>query len=62
MASPRTKKADTTKREASLRKRAASRNYTLEKEGNVWYAAIGGTRYGPLRTLDDVDEFLPKDG
>ncbi len=48
------------KREADLRKRAASRGYTLQKEGDVWYAEIGGTRYGPLRTLADVDEFLPK--
>ena len=48
-------------REASLRKRAASRNYTLEKDGDVWYAAIGGTRFGPLATLDEVDEFLPKE-
>jgi hypothetical protein len=31
------------------------------EDGNVWYAAIGGTRYGPLRTLDDVGEFLPKE-
>ena len=49
------------KREADLRKRAASRNYSLEKEGNVWYASIGGTRFGPLATLDDVEEFLPKE-
>jgi hypothetical protein len=61
MARPRSKKADPSTREADLRKRAASRNYTLEKDGNVWYAAIGGTRYGPLRTLDEVDGFLPKD-
>ena len=45
-------------READLRKRAASRNYTLEKDGDVWYAATGGTRFGPLR--DEVDEFLPR--
>lgn len=48
-------------REDGLRKRAASRNFTLEREGDVWYAAIGGTRFGPLRTLDEVDEFLPKE-
>ncbi len=60
MARPRaTKKSES--REASLHRRAASRHYTLEKHGDVWYARIGGTRYGPLRTLDDVDEFLPKE-
>jgi hypothetical protein len=48
-------------REAVLRKRAASRNYTLVKEKDGWYAAIGGTRFGPLRDLDAVDEFLPKE-
>ena len=48
-------------REASLRERAASRNYTLEKEGEVWFARIGGTRFGPLRTFAEVDEFLPKE-
>ena len=65
MAKPRTKREDTPSssrsREASLRKRAASRGYTLQKEDDVWYAEIRGTRYGPLRTLADVDEFLPKD-
>ncbi len=61
MARPRaTKKSES--REASLRERAASRNYTLEKEDGVWYAAIGGTRFGPMRTLDEVDQFLPKEG
>ncbi len=48
-------------REAQLQERAASRSYTLEKDGNVWYARIGGTRYGPMRNLDEVDEFLPKE-
>jgi hypothetical protein len=48
-------------REAVLRKRAASRKYTLVKEKDGWYAAIGGTRFGPLRDLDAVDEFLPKE-
>lgn len=48
-------------REDQLRKRAASRGYVLEKDGNDWYAAIGGTRFGPMRSLDEVDEFLPKD-
>lgn len=48
-------------REAELQKRAASRNYVLEKDGKVWYAAIGGTRFGPMKSLDEVDEFLPKE-
>ncbi len=62
MARPSTtaKKSDSA-REASLRKRAASRNYTLEKQGDAWYAVVGGTRYGPMRNLDEVDEFLPKE-
>jgi hypothetical protein len=55
------KKKTTVSREAALRKRAASRSYTLEKHGDVWYARIGGTRFGPMRTLADVDEFLPKE-
>ncbi len=60
MARPRaTKRSES--REASLKKRAASRSYTLEKDGDVWYASIGGTRYGPMQTLDEVDEFLPKE-
>ncbi len=60
MARPRaTKKSES--REASLRERAASRNYTLEKQGDAWYAVVGGTRYGPMRNLDEVDEFLPKE-
>ena len=46
-------------REASLHKRAASRGYTLVKEGDVWYAVIGETRFGPLRTFADIEEFLP---
>jgi len=50
----------TSSREVSLRERAASRNYTLEQEAGAWYACIGGTRFGPMATLDDVDEFLPK--
>jgi len=65
MGRPRTKRESVSpssrSREASLRKRAASRGYTLEKENGVWYAAIGDTRFGPLQTLDDVDEFLPKE-
>ena len=60
MARPRAKaKPKPASREASLRERAASRGYELLKEGDVWYAAIGGTRFGPLRTLDEVEEFLP---
>lgn len=48
-------------REAQLQKRAASRGYTLEKDGKAWYAVISDTRYGPMASLDEVDEFLPKD-
>jgi hypothetical protein len=46
-------------REAELEKRAASRGYVLEKDDKQWYAAIGGTRFGPMANLDEVDEFLP---
>ena len=52
------KKTATT--EASLRKRAASRGYTLVKEEDGWYVELGGTRWGPMTSLDEVDEFLPK--
>ncbi|MBA3329272.1 MAG: hypothetical protein H0T39_00105, partial [Actinobacteria bacterium] len=46
-----------------LRERAASRHFTLEKDGGAWYAAINGTRFGPMLSLDEVDEFLPdRDG
>ena len=48
-------------REAQLQERAASRSYTLEKDGKVWYAEIAGTCYGPMASLDEVDEFLPKE-
>ncbi len=61
MARPRKPKSSESSREASLRKRAAARNYTLEKDGGAWYAVIADTRFGPLQTLDDVDEFLPKE-
>jgi len=57
-----TKKKTESKREAELHKRAASRNYTLEKDGEHWYAEIAGTRWGPMRTLDELDEFLPMEG
>jgi hypothetical protein len=59
MSRPRTKKSPES-REAALQKRAASRGYMLAKEKDGWYAAIGGTRFGPMQTLDDVDEFLPR--
>jgi hypothetical protein len=45
-----------------LRKRAAARGYELVKDGDVYYAAIGDTRFGPLADLDEVDEFLPDAG
>jgi len=60
MARPRTTKKSGP-REATLTKRAASHGYTLVKEPAVYYAEIAGTRYGPMRTLDEVDEFLPKE-
>ena len=44
---------------AELEKRAAARNYTLEQENDQWYAVIGGTSYGPMQTLEELDEFLP---
>jgi len=46
-------------REAGLRKRAALRGYTLHKEKDGWYAELAGTRFGPMRDLDQVDEFVP---
>ncbi len=55
------KKSSESKREAELHKRAASRHYRLQQDGEHWYAEIGGTRWGPMRTLDQVDEFLPKE-
>jgi len=55
------KKKTTESREAELRKRAASRNYQLVKEKEGWYAQLAGTRWGPMQTLDEVDEFLPKE-
>ena len=59
MGRPRKKQSES--REAELEKRAASRGYVLEKEGKVWYAAIaGGTRFGPMASLDEVDDFLPE--
>jgi hypothetical protein len=58
---PRTATKSGPSREAGLRKRAASRGYTLLKEKEGWYAEIAGTRYGPMQGLDEVDEFLPKE-
>ena len=49
-------------REAQLEKRAAARGYTLTKEKDGWYAALGATRFGPMQNLDEVDEFLPEEG
>lgn len=54
------KKTSSQSREASLRKRAALRGYTLRKERDGWYAELGGIRFGPMHDLDQVDEFLPK--
>ena len=51
----------TGKREAELEKRAASRGYSIEKDGQQWYVALAGTRWGPMDSLHEVDEFLPKE-
>ena len=58
MGRPRKKQSQS--REAELAKRAAARGYALERDGKDWYATIGGTRFGPMRSLDEVDEFLPR--
>jgi hypothetical protein len=60
MATAKKKKTESS-REASLRKRAALRGYTLHKEQDGWYAELGGTRWGPMRDLDEVDDFVPKE-
>lgn len=54
---PTPKKTDEAR---TLEERAAARGYQLEQDddGN-WYAAIGGTRWGPMATADEVEEFLP---
>jgi hypothetical protein len=56
------KKKTKLSREEALVRRAASRGYTLEKVGKAWYAVIADTRFGPMTSLDEVDEFLPKEG
>ena len=43
-------------REAGRRPRLHAR-----EGGQGWYAEIGGTRYGPMASLDELDEFLPKE-
>jgi hypothetical protein len=48
-------------REAQLRERAASRNYTLEKDGKAWYAERSTAPASARWRLDEVDEFLPKE-
>ena len=55
----RQRKKQSQPREAELAGRAASRNYTRIRDGEVYYAEIGGTRFGPMQTLAEVDEFLP---
>ena len=47
--------------QTQLEKRAEAAGYTLEKEEGKWYAVIAGTRYGPMESLEEVDDFLPKD-
>ncbi len=61
MGRPRKKQSES--REAQLEKRAGSRGYVLEKEGKAWYAVVagGGTRFGPMASLDEVEEFLPQE-
>jgi hypothetical protein len=60
MADEKPKKETAKPTEAALNKRAAARGYTIEKDDDgQWYAEIAGTRYGPMQTLDEVDEFLP---
>jgi hypothetical protein len=56
------KKKTKVSREDALVRRAASRGYMLKKEGKAWYADNAGTRYGPMASLDEVDEFLPEEG
>ena len=56
----RPRKGQSESREAQLQKRATSRGYALEKDGKDWYAKIGETRFGPMRSLDEGDEFLPE--
>ena len=57
---PKARTKPTESREDLLRLRASSRGYTLIKDGDVWFAEIGGTRWGPMATFDEVEEFLPK--
>ena len=60
MAGTRTKPTEPKKpTQAELEKRAAERGYTLTQEEKAWYAEIGGSRYGPMASLEEVDEFLP---
>ena len=47
--------------QAQLEKRAAERGYSIEKEGDEYYVEIGGTRWGPMASLDEVSEFLPEE-
>ena len=56
--------ADKTKKKATqaeLDKRAKQAGYTLEKTDEGWYAEIHGTRWGPIATLEELDEFLPNE-
>jgi hypothetical protein len=58
-AKPKPKQSDS--REQQLERRAAARGYLIEKDdAGHWYAVIGGTRWGPMQSLDELDEFLPK--
>jgi hypothetical protein len=56
---PKAKKTEAAPTEAQLAERAEQAGYTLEKEDDGWYAEIHGTRWGPMRTVEELDEFLP---
>jgi hypothetical protein len=45
--------------EAQLEKRASAHGYLLEKDKDNYYVVIGGTRWGPMASIDEVDKFLP---
>jgi hypothetical protein len=56
---PKPKPEPKESQEAARARRASSRGYTLEQDDDgQWYAAIGGTRWGPM-TVEELDEFLP---
>ena len=59
---PKKAKAKQPREVEALTGRAASRGYTLEQdEDGNWYAEIHGTKWGPMATLEELDEFLPNE-